>query len=98
MNNNLFNSQDEVIEYVHIRIQQRNTRQKITTVEGIPNKYDLKRILKVCKREFACNGSIVNDLRYGEVIQLQGDQRENMSKFISVVQLVPHNHIKVHGG
>ena len=97
MNNNLFNSQDEVIEYVHIRIQQRNTRQKITTVEGIPDKYDLKRILKVCKREFACNGSIVKDLTYGEVIQLQGDQRENMSKFLSIIQLVPDSHIKVHG-
>tara|TARA_B100000427_G_C15014682_1_gene379848 strand:+ start:120 stop:413 length:294 start_codon:yes stop_codon:yes gene_type:complete len=96
MSNDIFTS-EEVIEYVHIRIQQRNSRQKITTVEGLPDKYDLKRILKVCKREFACNGSIVNDRTYGKVIQLQGDQRENMSKFISVIQLVPDSHIKVHG-
>ena len=96
MSNDIFTS-EEVIEYVHIRIQQRNSRQKITTVEGLPDKYDLKRILKVCKREFACNGSIVNDRTYGEVLQLQGDQRDNMSKFLSVVQLVPDSHVKIHG-
>tara|TARA_Y100001970_G_scaffold293825_1_gene443551 strand:- start:4452 stop:4745 length:294 start_codon:yes stop_codon:yes gene_type:complete len=96
MSNDIFTS-EEVIEYVHIRIQQRNSRQKITTVEGLPDKYDLKRILKVCKREFACNGNIVNDRRYGEVLQLQGDQRDNMSKFLSVVQLVPDSHVKIHG-
>ena len=96
MSNDIFTS-EEVIEYVHIRIQQRNSRQKITTVEGLPDKYDLKRILKVCKREFACNGNIVNDRTYGEVLQLQGDQRDNMSKFLSVVQLVPDSHVKIHG-
>ena len=96
MSNDIFTS-EEVIEYVHIRIQQRNSRQKITTIEGLPDKYDLKRILKVCKREFACNGNIVNDRTYGEVLQLQGDQRDNMSKFLSVVQLVPDSHVKIHG-
>ena len=97
MDDDLFNSKEEHTQYVHLRIQQRNNRQKITTVQGIPDKYDLKRILKVCKREFACNGNIVNDPTYGEIIQLQGDQRDNMFKFISVVGLVPETHIKIHG-
>ena len=97
MDEDLFNLKEETINYVHLRIQQRNKRQNITTVEGIPDKYDLKRILKVCKREFACNGNIVNDPTYGEIIQLQGDQRDNMFKFISVVGLVSETHIKIHG-
>lgn len=92
-----FSDDDVIIEYVHIRIQKRNNRQNITTVEGIPEKYDLKRIVKVCKKEFACNGCIVNDKTYGDIIQLQGDQRENMKKFIIIVGLVPESHIKVHG-
>ena len=46
-----FSDDDVIIEYVHIRIQKRNNRQNITTVEGIPEKYDLKRIVKVCKKE-----------------------------------------------
>ena len=30
----------------------------------------------------ACNGTIVHDDEMGEVIQLQGDQRQNMEKFL----------------
>ena len=85
------------IGYVHLRIQQRNKRQTITTVEGIPNKYDLKRIAKVCKKQFACNACIIDDTTYGKVIQLQGDQRENIKTFLSSVGIVPETHIKVHG-
>ncbi|CAI6859794.1 ANL_collapsed_G0045190.mRNA.1.CDS.1 [Saccharomyces cerevisiae] len=36
--------------YIHIRIQQRNGRKTLTTVQGVPEEYDLKRILKVLKR------------------------------------------------
>lgn len=88
---------NDEINYVHLRIQQRNKRQTITTVEGIPNKYDLKRIVKVCKKQFACNAAIIDDATYGKVIQLQGDQRANMKLFLSSVEIVPENHIKVHG-
>jgi translation initiation factor SUI1 len=56
---------------IHIRIQQRNGRKTLTTVSGIPNKFDLKKILKVIKKEFACNGTVVNDEKVGDVIQLQ---------------------------
>ena len=94
--NDLF-ANDIEIEYVHLRTQQRNVRQCITTVEGIPDKYDLKRIAKVCKKEFACNGCVVDDPTYGEIIKLQGNQKNNMKKFLSVVGLVPESHIKIHG-
>jgi translation initiation factor 1 len=33
--------------YVHIRIQQRNGRKSLTTVQGLANDLDLKKILKV---------------------------------------------------
>jgi hypothetical protein len=36
--------------YVHIRIQQRNGRKTLTTVQGIPAEYDQKRILKALKK------------------------------------------------
>lgn len=35
---------------VHIRIQQRNGRKTLTTVQGLSQDYDLKRIAKVCKK------------------------------------------------
>ncbi|KAF2228783.1 eukaryotic translation initiation factor SUI1 [Viridothelium virens] len=69
--------------YIHIRIQQRNGRKTLTTVQGLPKKFDQKKILKVIKKEFACNGTIVNDTEMGEVIQLQGDQRKNVQEFLT---------------
>ncbi|KAK8099365.1 translation initiation factor SUI1 [Apiospora kogelbergensis] len=61
--------------YIHIRIQQRNGRKTLTT-------FDQKKILKVIKKKFACNGTIVNDTEMGEVIQLQGDQRKDVQEFL----------------
>jgi translation initiation factor 1 len=69
-------------EYIHIRIQQRNGRKTLTTVQGIPSKFDHKKILKVIKKEFACNGTIISDSEMGEVIQLQGDQRSKIREFL----------------
>lgn len=37
-------------ELVHIRIQQRNGRKTLTTVQGIHEKYDKKKIVRVCKK------------------------------------------------
>ena len=35
---------------IHIRIQQRNGRKTLTTVQGISNDYDKKKIVKACKK------------------------------------------------
>ncbi|OWP00149.1 hypothetical protein B2J93_8720 [Marssonina coronariae] len=69
--------------YIHIRIQQRNGRKTLTTVQGLPKKFDQKKILKVIKKKFACNGTIVVDTEMGEVIQLQGDQRKDVQEFLT---------------
>ncbi|MCJ1370126.1 Eukaryotic translation initiation factor eIF-1 [Loxospora ochrophaea] len=86
--------------YVHIRIQQRNGRKTLTTVQGLPRKFDQKKILKVIKKKFACNGTIVNDTEMGEVIQLQGDQRKDVQEFLVDKQdglALDSKTIKVHG-
>lgn len=82
---------------IHIRIQQRNGRKTLTTVQGIDQQYDLKKIVKACKKEFACNGTVVDHAEYGEVIQLQGDQRQHISNFLKNIGLAREEHIKVHG-
>ncbi|TVY39213.1 Protein translation factor [Lachnellula occidentalis] len=85
--------------YIHIRIQQRNGRKTLTTVQGLPKKFDQKKILKVIKKKFACNGTIVVDSEMGEVIQLQGDQRKDVQEFLtdkSGLELDAKT-IKVHG-
>ena len=35
---------------VHIRIQQRNGRKTLTTIQGLSSEYDLKKIVRVCKK------------------------------------------------
>ena len=35
---------------VHIRIQQRNGRKTLTTVQGLSKEYDLKKIVRSCKK------------------------------------------------
>lgn len=87
--------------YIHIRIQQRNGRKTLTTVQGLPKKFDQKKILKVIKKQFACNGTIVStDDEMGDVIQLQGDQRKSVHDFLvnktEGLELDPKT-IKVHG-
>lgn len=49
------------------RIQQRNGRKTLTTVQGLSSDYDLKKIVRACKKEFACNGTVVEHPEYGEV-------------------------------
>lgn len=65
-----------------VNAAERNGRKTLTTVQGLPKKFDQKKILKVIKKKFACNGTIVNDTEMGEVIQLQGDQRKDVQEFL----------------
>ncbi|KAB5547170.1 translation initiation factor [Coniochaeta sp. 2T2.1] len=89
--------------YIHIRIQQRNGRKTLTTVQGIPKKFDHKKILKVIKKDFACNGTIIDNTDskgMGDVIQLQGDQRNKIKEFLTDKDNglgLDEKTIKVHG-
>lgn len=82
---------------VHIRIQQRNGRKTLTTVQGLSSEYDLKKIVRACKKEFACNGTVIEHPEYGEVLQLQGDQRENICQWLTKSGLAKSDQLKVHG-
>lgn len=85
----------------HIRVQQRNGRKCITTLDGLEEDLDLKRICKAMREAFSCNGNIV--MKEGEeegVIQLQGDQRENIKQWLLEQEIILKNEadrIVVHG-
>ncbi|PIN08664.1 Translation initiation factor 1 (eIF-1/SUI1) [Handroanthus impetiginosus] len=84
-------------EYVHIRIQQRNGKKSLTTVQGLRKEFSYEKILKDLKKEFCCNGNVVQDKELGKVIQLQGDQRKNVSQFLTNAGVVKKDQIKIHG-
>uniref|UniRef100_A0AAQ4RMJ4 SUI1 domain-containing protein n=1 Tax=Gasterosteus aculeatus aculeatus TaxID=481459 RepID=A0AAQ4RMJ4_GASAC len=78
-------------DYIHIRIQQRNGRKTLTTVQGIVSPEGGNEI------KFACNGTVIEHPEYGEVIQLQGDQRKNICQFLIEIGLAKEEQLKVHG-
>ncbi|XP_059951114.1 eukaryotic translation initiation factor 1-like [Mesoplodon densirostris] len=87
-------------DYIHIKIQQKNGRKTLTTVQGITDDYDKKKLAKAFKKKFACNGTVIEHSEYGEVIQLQGDQRNNIKnicQFLVETRLGNDDHMKVHG-
>jgi translation initiation factor 1 len=47
--------------------------------------------------EFCCNGTVVEDAEMGKVIQLQGDQRKNVSTFLVSNNIAKKDLIKIHG-
>ncbi|CAF0877540.1 unnamed protein product [Didymodactylos carnosus] len=82
---------------IHIRIQQRSGKKTLTTVQGIGEEFDKKHLLKAFKKKFACNGTVVDHQEYGEVIQLQGDQRIYVSQFLKDMGIASDEQLKVHG-
>jgi translation initiation factor 1 len=84
-------------DYIHIRTQQRNGRKTLTTVQGITDDYDKKKPVKAFKKKFACNGTVIEHAEYGEVLQLQGDQRKNICQFLIETGLAEDDQLKAHG-
>ncbi|EDL39174.1 mCG1047251 [Mus musculus] len=84
-------------DYIHLRIQQRNSRKSLTTVQGIADDYDKKKLVKVFKKKFACNGTVIEHPEYGEVIQLQGDQHKNICQLLIETGLAEDDQLKAHG-
>jgi len=48
-------------------------------------------------QEYCCNGNIVEHDEMGQVLQFQGDQRQNIAKFLIENELAPKDKIKTHG-
>ncbi|EGW05874.1 Eukaryotic translation initiation factor 1 [Cricetulus griseus] len=63
----------------------------------IADDYDKKKLAKAFKKKFACNGTVIEHPKYGEVIQLQGDQRKNIWQFLIEIGLAKDDQLKVHG-
>jgi len=82
---------------VHVRVQQRNGRKCITTVAGLADDLDVKRICKAFKKNFSCNGAVQKDEDAGEVIQLSGDQRTNVKSFLVDQEICHSEAIVLHG-
>lgn len=83
---------------VHVRVQQRNGRKCITTIQGLADDLDVLKITRALKKTFQCNGSVTQDPELGEIIQLSGDQRTNVRAFFVDQEVCHEDQIVIHGG
>ena len=86
------------VSKIHIRVQQRNGRKCITTIQGLADDLDIKKIARAMKKTFQCNGSVSADEEHGEIAQFSGDQRTNISKFLVEQEICHSDQIVIHGG
>jgi translation initiation factor 1 len=82
---------------IHVRVQQRNGRKCVTTIQGLPQKAgDLKALVREMKKALSTNGAIIDSEELGSIVQLQGDQRKTAQEFL-VGRGISVEDIRVHG-
>ena len=67
------------------------------TVQGLDDDLDLKKICKALRKNLQCNGALVKDKEYGEVIQLQGDHRQKVRDFLVDQEICQKDQVVIHG-
>jgi translation initiation factor 1 len=87
----------QLLDTVHIRIQQRNGKKVITIIQGLDAKIPRKDLIKKFKTMYACGGHIAQDEEFGEVIQLTGDQRLKVRDYLVAYGMVEAHNIEIHG-
>ena len=87
----------ELKDKVTIFVKKRNNRQSDTTISGLAIDLDLKKILSYMKKHFNCTGSIVSDPKFGEVICLTGNQKEQVFNFLVNEEICKKEKIIVRG-
>ncbi|EGR33056.1 protein translation factor sui1, putative [Ichthyophthirius multifiliis] len=90
-----FNELDD-FSIIHIRVQQRRGRKCFTSIEGIPPIFDYNKIIKYWKKWLNCNGTLVEEDGQ-KTIRLNGDHRENISKFLANEGITTEENIRIHG-
>ncbi|EAX94592.1 Translation initiation factor SUI1 family protein [Trichomonas vaginalis G3] len=86
-----------VKDQIHIRIQQRSGRKSLTIIQGLPEKLDLKKVLSYFKKRFCCNGNIIAEENEPKVLQITGDQRQNVAEFLINEKIAPKEMVIIHG-
>ena len=98
--NNIF-EEDEITninkQTIKIGVKQRNTKKYLTMITGIDTKYDYKTLLSDIKKEFQCNGAIIENKKNEKVIQLNGNQKDKMFKFLIDNNIATRDMIKLSG-
>jgi len=84
---------------VHVRVQQRSARKRLTIIENLSDDIDIKGLLKRMRKKFSCTGSLQKDKKSGgTIIQLTGDQRKAIKLFlVDELRIVNARDLILHG-
>ena len=85
---------------IHLRVQKRSARKSITVVEGLPDHWNAKKLTRAFKKQFSCNGAVKvakEEDGGGNVIQLSGDQRQVVVRFLIAEGLCTASQCVMHG-
>lgn len=88
------------VKKIHLRLAKHGSK-CITTIEGLDDDLDLKRISRAMKATFKCAATIIKT-KDDEIIQLQGDHRESVKAWLVDSEILTKkegtDRILVHGG
>lgn len=89
--------EDQVTQsYIHIRNQQRNGKKSFTSVAGIANCFNYKKLSKYLKKQLNCNGNIQKTDDFGTVLMFQGDWRKEIADFLYHEGIAEKSQLKLH--
>ncbi|CBH17541.1 Protein translation factor SUI1 homolog, putative [Trypanosoma equiperdum] len=81
---------------VHIRVQQRRGRKFVTSVQGLNQQLNFRRINREFMRRWGCNGTVITTPEAGTVIQLQGNWSEEIRTFLLEEHMATEQNLEIH--
>lgn len=81
---------------VHIRVQQRARKKNVTTVQGLDQRMNFRRICREMQQSWGCNGSVIETPEAGKVIQLQGNLSEKLKEFLLRENMATEENLEIH--
>lgn len=82
--------------YVDIRVTARSTKSKITTIEGLTDAVDHKKLAKTLQSVLSCGCNVETSEKFGKVIKVQGDNYEDIVKYLIKNDIADKSRIRVH--
>lgn len=83
---------------VHLRIQKRTGKKCLTFIQGIPDTIDTKSLCQKIRKMYHCNCTEIDHPKIGKCVQMSGDSRDDLIKFLIKEGVVAsEKEIKVHG-
>lgn len=83
---------------ISVKVQPRKKKKYWTIIEGLCfEEHDLKTMLRVMKKTFACNGTIIKDPEHGIIVQLQGNLSQDVKDLLMENYQIKDDTIVLHG-